>query len=75
MEGAKQQIRAAFDIFDKEKTGCIIQEEVSSVMRYLNVYPSERDIVKRILPEVFIFDCCIQDFEIFRCKVKSRVRL
>ena len=71
IEEKKKRIRAAFDLFDKEKKECVIQEwvyqirkgcwisfslvlarEVSYIMRYLGAYPSEKDIIKRILPEV-----------------------
>merc|ERR1711990_855161 len=48
----KKRIRAAFDLFDKEKKGCVIQEEVSTLMRYLGAYPSEKEIIKEILPEM-----------------------
>jgi calmodulin len=71
----KARIRMAFDMFDKEKKGCVIQEcaeyqyvlwrlgeneltsrmpnrEVSTIMRYLGAYPSEKDIIKKILPEM-----------------------
>ncbi|KAG7383424.1 hypothetical protein PHYPSEUDO_003664 [Phytophthora pseudosyringae] len=48
----KVRIRAAFDMFDKEKKGCVIQEEVSTIMRYLGAYPTEKDIIKKILPEM-----------------------
>ncbi|DBA05201.1 TPA: hypothetical protein N0F65_005051 [Lagenidium giganteum] len=39
-------------MFDKDKKGCVIQEEVSTIMRYLGAYPSEKDIIKKILPEM-----------------------
>ncbi|KAE8913247.1 hypothetical protein PF005_g30416 [Phytophthora fragariae] len=48
----KLRIRAAFDMFDKEKKGSVIQEEVSTIMRYLGAYPTEKDIIKKILPEM-----------------------
>lgn len=48
----RTRIRAAFDMFDKDKKGCVIQEEVSTIMRYLGVYPSEKDIIKKILPDM-----------------------
>ncbi|KAG7382237.1 hypothetical protein PHYBOEH_010556 [Phytophthora boehmeriae] len=48
----KLRIRAAFDMFDKDKKGSVIQEEVSTIMRYLGAYPSEKDIIKKILPEM-----------------------
>ncbi|KAF1791832.1 EF-hand domain pair [Phytophthora cactorum] len=51
------RIRAAFDMFDKDKKGCVIQEEVSTIMRYLGAYPTEKDIIKKILPEVCKQSC------------------
>ncbi|TYZ69352.1 hypothetical protein PybrP1_008914 [[Pythium] brassicae (nom. inval.)] len=48
----KLRIRAAFDMFDKDKKGCVVQEEVGTIMRYLGAYPSEKDIIKKILPEM-----------------------
>ncbi|ETN18145.1 hypothetical protein PPTG_03837 [Phytophthora nicotianae INRA-310] len=48
----KVRIRAAFDMFDKEKKGSVIQEEVSTIMRYLGAYPTEKDIIKKILPDM-----------------------
>ncbi|OQS05675.1 hypothetical protein THRCLA_20558 [Thraustotheca clavata] len=48
----RAQIRSAFDMFDKDRKGCVIQEEVSTIMRYLGAYPSEKDIIKKILPEM-----------------------
>ena len=52
VEGAKKRIRAAFELFDKEGKGCVIQEEVSTIMRYLGAFPSEKDMVEKILPEI-----------------------
>ena len=51
---AEQQvrIREAFDLFDKDKSDAIIQEEVGTVMRYLGIYPSERALVLEILPDM-----------------------
>ncbi|ETV72385.1 hypothetical protein H257_12529 [Aphanomyces astaci] len=46
------RIKGAFDMFDKDRKGCVIQEEVSTIMRYLGAYPSEKDIIKKILPEM-----------------------
>ena len=45
-------IKEAFDLFDKDKSDAIIQEEVGTVMRYLGVYPSERALVLEILPQM-----------------------
>jgi len=38
----EMKIREAFDLFDKDKSDAIIQEEVGTVMRYLGVYPTEK---------------------------------
>lgn len=48
----KAKIRAAFDLFDKEKHGTVIQEEVPTIMRYLGAYPSETDVVRKVLPDI-----------------------
>ncbi|CAM9521315.1 unnamed protein product, partial [Heterosigma akashiwo] len=48
----KQKIKDAFSLFDKEKKFCVIQEEVSTIMRYLGAYPTEKAMVKEILPEI-----------------------
>eukprot|EP01035_Chromulina_nebulosa_P022462 gene22462-29085_t len=50
MEGKSQEwidqteskIREMFDLFDKDKTDSIVQEEIGTVMRALGVFPSER---------------------------------
>jgi len=36
----KRKIREAFQLFDKDRKGCVIQEEVSTIMRYLGAYPT-----------------------------------
>ncbi|KAF1325173.1 Calmodulin-like protein, partial [Globisporangium splendens] len=46
----KLRIRAAFDMFDKDKKGCVIQEYETTCA--LCAYPSEKDIIKKILPEM-----------------------
>lgn len=38
----KKKIREAFQLFDKDRKGCVIQEEVSTIMRYLGAYPTVR---------------------------------
>ena len=48
----KEKIKAAFALFDKEDKGCVVQEEVSTIMRYLGVFPSERRVVESILPDM-----------------------
>ena len=54
LDERKQQIRDAFSLFDNDRNGTIVQEEVPTVMRYLGVYPSDQDLVDKILPEVRI---------------------
>ena len=46
------KIRDAFDLFDKDKADAIMQEEVGTVMRALGAYPTERELVLNILPEM-----------------------
>lgn len=52
IEQTEAKIREAFDLFDKDRADAIIQEEVGTVMRALGVYPTERQLVLEILPEV-----------------------
>lgn len=52
VEQTELKIREAFDLFDKDKADAIIQEEVGTVMRALGAYPTERDLVLNILPEM-----------------------
>ena len=48
----KKRIREAFQLFDKDRKGCVVQEEVATIMRYLGAYPTERAVVKEILPDM-----------------------
>lgn len=48
----EMRIRDGFDLFDKDKSDAIIQEEVGSVLRFLGIYPTERALVLEILPEM-----------------------
>lgn len=43
-----QQVREAFDIFDKNKDGCITKDELKSVMLSLGLNPSETEIMDMI---------------------------
>lgn len=52
VERTQQQIREAFDLFDNDKADAIIQEEVGTVMRALGAFPTERELVLNILPEM-----------------------
>ena len=49
---AQTKIREAFDLFDKDKTDAVVQEEVGTMMRYLGAYPTERQLVLEILPGI-----------------------
>ena len=52
IDETKVKIQEAFDLFDKDKTNSIIQEEVGTVMRALGAYPDERQLVLTYLPEM-----------------------
>ena len=49
-DNTEAKIREVFDLFDKDKTESIVQEEVGTIMRALGAYPSERALVLEILP-------------------------
>jgi len=49
----RRLIRDAFQLFDKEKKGSVVQEEVSTILRSLNIYPSEKELIKEILPAMY----------------------
>mmetsp|Transcript_1072 Transcript_1072/g.2236 ORF Transcript_1072/g.2236 Transcript_1072/m.2236 type:complete len:165 (-) Transcript_1072:10-504(-) len=51
-ENTKKKIRDMFEIFDKDKSDSVIEEEVSTIMRALGVYPSEKALVQEILTEM-----------------------
>lgn len=48
----QMKIREAFDLFDKDKSDAVVQEEVGTMMRYLGVYPTERALVLEVLPSM-----------------------
>ncbi len=50
VDSTEARIREVFDLFDKDKTDTIVQEEVGTVMRALGAYPTERALVLEILP-------------------------
>ena len=52
----KKRIREAFQLFDKDRKGCVVQEEVATIMRYLGAYPTERAVP----PLCFCFRTMIQ---------------
>ena len=52
VEYLKTLIKEAFSSVDREGNGYVIQEEVSSIMRYFGQFPSEAQVVDVILPEI-----------------------
>jgi Ca2+-binding EF-hand superfamily protein len=51
--GAKKvRIRDAFELFDKSKSGSILEEDVGTVIRALGVYPSEKQLEADIIPQL-----------------------
>lgn len=52
IDQTQAKIREAFDLFDKDKADAIIQEEVGTVMRALGAFPTERQLVLEILPQM-----------------------
>jgi calmodulin len=52
VQAHKVKIKEVFDLFDRDKTDAIMQEEIGTVMRALGAYPSERNITVDILPHL-----------------------
>jgi Ca2+-binding EF-hand superfamily protein len=52
IEGMSFKIREVFELFDKDKTDTVVNEEVGTIMRALGVFPTERALIKDILPEM-----------------------
>ena len=52
IDATKASIKEVFELFDKDKSEFIIQEEIGAVMRALGVYPDEFALVKEIIPEL-----------------------
>ncbi|CAM9935147.1 unnamed protein product [Ectocarpus sp. 4 AP-2014] len=54
MEAQRKRIKEAFALFDKDKKGekLVVQEEISTIMRYLGAYPSEKAMTQEILPDM-----------------------
>jgi centrin-3 len=48
-EETEQKIRAAFELFDAEKTDAIQEDEIGHVMRALGAFPDERALVQAIV--------------------------
>ena len=52
VDAKKVQIKEVFELFDRDKTDAIMQEEIGTVMRALGAYPSERNLTVEILPHL-----------------------
>jgi Ca2+-binding EF-hand superfamily protein len=52
IEETEGRIREAWDLFDKDKTDTVVQEEIGTIMRTLGVFPNERQLVLEILPDM-----------------------
>jgi Ca2+-binding EF-hand superfamily protein len=50
--GERKRVRAAFELFDREKRRTVPKEEVGTIMRYLGAYPSEEELINDILPNL-----------------------
>lgn len=44
IEATQARIREVFDLFDKDKSDSIVQEEVLNVMRGLGVFPTDKAV-------------------------------
>lgn len=44
IEATQARIREVFDLFDKDKSDSIVQEEVLNVMRGLGVFPQDKAV-------------------------------
>lgn len=52
IEANKIRIRDAFDLFDKTKSDSIQEEDIGTVMRALGAFPSERQLVTDVMPQL-----------------------
>jgi len=48
----RKKIKAAFDLFDRDKKDIVVKEEIGTIMRYLGAYPTEEELVTDILPQI-----------------------
>lgn len=48
----RKKIKAAFDLFDRDQKGAVVKEEIGTIMRYLNAFPTEEQLVTDILPQL-----------------------
>jgi Ca2+-binding EF-hand superfamily protein len=48
----RKKIKAAFDLFDRDKKDLVVKEEIGTIMRYLGAYPTEEELATDILPQI-----------------------
>ena len=46
------KIREVFELFDRDKSDSVLQEEVGTIMRALGAFPTEQELVIDILPQL-----------------------
>lgn len=46
------KIREVFELFDRDKSDSVLQEEVGTIMRALGAFPSEKQLVMDVLPQL-----------------------
>eukprot|EP00941_MAST-03F_sp_MAST-3F-sp1_P004672 g4672.t1 len=49
----KKRIKTAFEIFDTENKGHVAHEDIPNMMQVLGLFPSMKEIVDRVLPEMY----------------------
>jgi|Transcript_32273 calmodulin len=52
IESNQTKIREVFELFDRDKSDAILQEEIGTVMRALGAFPSEKQLIVDILPQL-----------------------
>ena len=52
IETNQVRIREVFELFDRDKSDSILQEEIGTVMRALGAFPTEKQLVFDILPQL-----------------------
>jgi calmodulin len=52
IEANQVRIRDAFELFDKDKSDTVLQEEIGTVMRALGAFPSEKQLIFDVIPQL-----------------------
>lgn len=48
----RKEIRNAFELFERDKKGYVVREEIGTIMRYLGAFPTEEELVKDVLSQL-----------------------